>query len=256
MNFITGDQFKNKANYILDEQGLRENQILKNNTPIYFVKTNYIDNFFNSSFLPKSKFILITHNSDFSININHSEYMNYPYLVKWYAQNVDYKNDILVPIPIGIANAQWPHGNVEVLKNTIDQNHKKKLLMYANFNLNTNISVRKNCLQNIQIKYNKYIENNVSFDVYLKHTSESYFSICPLGNGIDSHRIWESLYLKTIPITENTYNIDYLKNKFNLPIIFINKWEEINNITLTEKTYYDTIKLFDPSILNVETFMI
>lgn len=255
MNFITGDQFKNKANYILDEQGFRKNKEQVNNIPIFFVKTNCIDIFFDSSFLPKSKFILITHNSDFNINSNYATYINYPYLVKWYAQNVDYKNDILIPIPIGIANSQWPHGDINILKNTIDQNHNKKGLVYANFNINTNIAVRKKCLQEVQIKYGEYLEKNVPFNVYLKHISESYFNICPLGNGIDSHRIWESLYLKTIPITENTYNISYLKNRLDLPIILINKWEEINNITLTEKTYYDIIKSFDPSILNIETFI-
>lgn len=255
MNFITGDQFKKQAHYILDEEGFRINKNHKNNIPIYFIKTNYIHDFFNSSFLPQLKFILITHNSDFNIDINYAKYLNYPYLVKWYAQNVDFENDILIPIPIGIANSQWPHGNTEVFKNIIDQNYKKRSLIYANFNLHTNLKVRKNCLENVKIKYSYSIENNVSFDVYLKHTAESYFSICPLGNGIDSHRIWESLYLNTIPITENTYNISYMSKKHNLPIILIKNWSEIKQLNLNADIYHNLIQNFNPQILNISEFL-
>jgi hypothetical protein len=256
MNFITGNKYKKYAHYIFDESGFHSNQQCASKILTFFIKTDYIKSFFDHFKIPNNPFIIITHNSDYAIDNHCKKYLEYPNLIKWYAQNVDYEHINLIPIPIGIANEQWSHGNATTLSNIINKQLNKKKLIYANFNIYTNIKQRQNCMQNIQKHKSISIEHNVSFETYLTHTAESYFSICPLGNGIDSHRIWESLYLKTIPITENTYNINYLQNKFNLPIIFINEWEEINNITLTEKIYYDTIKLFDPSILNVETFMI
>ena len=58
---------------------------------------------------------------------------------------------------------------------------------------------------------------------YLRDISQSDFCICPPGNGIDCHRIWECLYLGSIPITINHECFSQFKE---LPIIFINDWRE------------------------------
>jgi len=252
MKYITGHNFKKVSHYILDEFGFRPNQKIDKSVPIFFVKTDYIHQFFNSQLLPNSKFILITHNSDYSINIDHSIYLEYEHLHKWFAQNVDFEHKKLIPIPIGIANPEWEHGNIGVLDNIINANYEKNQLMYANFNLFTNPKQRNNCIKYIKPEF---IENNIPFHNYLKKIAQSYFNICPLGNGIDSHRIWESLYLKSVPIAEDTYNIRYLKNKFNLPIILIKDWPDLEKLLLNDTTYNDLIKNFDISILKIENFL-
>jgi len=252
MKYITGHNFKEVSSYILDEFGFRPNQKIDKSVPIFFVKTDYIHQFFNSQLLPSSKFILITHNSDYSIDINHSQYIEYEHLYKWFAQNVNYKHTKLIPIPIGIANPEWPHGNIEIIDRTISFNYKKNQLMYANFSIHTNPRQREACIKQIKPEF---IENNVTFDIYLKKIAQSYFNICPIGNGIDSHRIWESLYLKTVPIAEDTYNIRYLKNKFNLPIILIKDWSDLVQLSLNDKTYNDLIKDFNPNMLNISEFL-
>jgi hypothetical protein len=253
MQFITGNSFKNMAHYILDEFGFRFNRQLDTTTPIYFVKTDYVNQFFNSSMLPKKSFNLITHNSDYSIDKNHYKYIEYKFLNKWFAQNVNYKHLKLIPIPIGIANEEWPHGDISVLQKIIDKNYSKERIGYANFNTQTNPKQRKYCLKYIP---NYFIENNVDFSTYLKHTAKSYFSICPLGNGIDSHRIWESLYLMTIPIAERTLNASYLATRYNLPILFIDDWSEIHNLNLNKDLYKSIIKSFNTQILfNIVEFL-
>lgn len=251
MNFITGNNFKNISHYILDETGFRKNVETKG-ISTYFVKTDYVNDFFYSSLLPKSEFKLITHNSDFSINKKHALYLEYKFLKTWFAQNVDFQHNKLIPIPIGIANEQWPHGDTKILQYVIDQNYHKTQLIYANFNIKTNPQNRNYCIKYIS---SEYIENNVSFEIYLKHTAQSYFTICPLGNGIDSHRIWESLYLKSIPIAENTYNIRQLKTKYNLPIILIDDWSNLPALELNLNVYHNMIKNLDISKLTVENFI-
>lgn len=254
MNFITGHAFKNKANYILDEYGFRKNKDNNQTSiPIYFVKTDYIHQFFNSALLPNFPFILITHNSDYGIDITYSQYLQYEYLKKWFGQNINYQHIKLIPIPIGIANPEWPHGNIDTLLNIINFKYYKSQTMYANFSLHTNPRQRRECLKYIK---SEFIENNVSFETYLTKIAKSYFNICPLGNGIDSHRIWESLYLNTIPITENTYNISYLKNKYNLPILLINDWSELPYLDLNKNIYQKLIQKFDSQILNTELFLV
>lgn len=254
MEFITGNNFKEYCDFILDEHGFRQQTIeyKKSQTPVFFVKTDYIEFFFSSALLPKENFILLTHNGDLEINSKHIKYLNYTFLQKWYAQNVNIIHEKLIPIPIGIANPQWPHGDISVLNSVIQSNPKRDRLMYANFSINTNYKQRSYCLKFIS---SKYIENNVSFQTYLTHIAQSYFNICPLGNGIDSHRIWESLYLRTVPIVEDTYNIRYLQRSFNLPIILVNDWNKLMNLDLSDTLYNEVIGNFDSSILIVENFI-
>jgi len=253
MNFITGNNFKHIANYILDEFGFRHNKHTEDN-PTYFVKTDYIHEFFNSPLLPNITFSLITHNSDHDINHSHAEYLGYNFLNRWFAQNVNYEHQKLIPIPIGVANPEWPHGNISILKAVIKENNIKKNIAYANFNIRTNHQQREYCLNNIPEKIVE-IENNVDFYTYLKHTSQAYFSICPLGNGIDSHRIWESLYLHTVPIVEMTHNIKWLTKKYNLPIIIIQDWAELSQMTLNASLYETMIKNFNVNCLSIDNFI-
>jgi len=255
MEFITGNNFKKYCNFILDENGFRQQNITRTKpqtTPIFFVKTDYVDSFFSGSLLPKESFILLTHNSDHSIGHQYIKYLEYPFLKSWYAQNVNLIHPKLIPIPIGIANSEWPHGDVSTLESVILSDLKKNQLMYANFNVNTNYKQRSYCLKFID---NRYIENNVSFQTYLNNTAQAYFSICPLGNGIDSHRIWESLYLKTVPVVEDTYNIRRLQNSLNLPIVIVKEWKELTDLNLNIQLYNNTINSFNPDVLTIENFI-
>lgn len=252
MNFITGNSYKRYAHYIWDEDGFHKNNQCYSKTLTFFIKTDYLMPFLNSSYITNDPFVLITHNSDLDINSFYSQYLELPNLIKWYAQNVNYRHEKLIPIPIGIANEQWPHGNTKILQSVIDKKYPKKQLIYANFNISTNPKQREYCLKYIRPQY---IENSVPFETYLQHTAESYYSICPLGNGIDSHRIWESLYLKTIPIVENTYSIKYLILKYKLPIITINDWSEIPQVNLDQSLYNNLIKNFYSSKLSIKNII-
>ena len=80
---------------------------------------------------------------------------------------------------------------------------------------------------------------------YFNYLATFNFGICPEGNGIDSHRLWECFYLKVIPIVLNNPFIEKVKNKYNLPMIILNDWNELKDIKLE---YND----FDNSILDFQ----
>lgn len=50
------------------------------------------------------------------------------------------------------------------------------------------------------------------------------FVLCPRGNGEDTHRLWETLYMGRIPIVRRTAAAD---DWDGLPIAWINSWEEV-----------------------------
>ena len=63
------------------------------------------------------------------------------------------------------------------------------------------------------------------------------FVISPRGNGVDCHRTWEALYLRTIPIVKKSIHM----NEFSeLPILFVNDWSELSYNVL--KAFYERVE--------------
>jgi hypothetical protein len=57
------------------------------------------------------------------------------------------------------------------------------------------------------------------------------FCICPEGNGVDTHRLWECLYLKVVPIVVNS-QFTKLLIKYNIPMVIIEKWDDFDDTLL------------------------
>jgi len=231
--FITGMGYRKKCDFIYDEfYQFDINKVNQFDGMKIFVKTDMLNDF-KSIILPniKNKFILYTHNSDLSINDSYLSIMNNDYLLKWYGQNINFLHYKLFSIPIGIANIRWPHGNTDIIKKVMIENNKKVNNVYCNIDINTNMNERTTCLNSIYPIKNS---ERVDFESYLREISKSYFVISPNGNGIDCHKTWESIYFKSIPVVTNSINISYYKE---YPILIIEKWSDLKNISLDENLY-------------------
>ena len=239
MELITGNKFKKICHYSYDEFGfVIQSEPTDNETLKVFVKIDYVHRFFMNP--PSKPFILITHNGDLPVDNEYLRYMDNPNLLKWYGQNIMTTHPKLQSIPIGIANEKWPHGNESIFFEVLQKDIKKERLIYVNFDVNTNRHERNYCLSELN---NKGLEmgGKLPFNQYLEEVAKSYFVISPNGNGVDCHKTWESLYLKSIPIVTKSINVDFYKN---YPIIIINDWSELNLSILTVDTYN---KLWDNS---------
>jgi|LauGreDrversion4_2_1035121.scaffolds.fasta_scaffold275706_2 hypothetical protein len=152
------------------------------------------------------------------------------------------KNENTFGLPLGITNdcddslLHKIYGNKEIMIEVINQNIDKSNLSYMNFNI-SNYPIER------QFVFDKFKNENwvvigdigTSLDSrikFLQDIKSSKFVFCPRGNGVDTHRIWESLYMGSIPIViyEETHHL------FNdLPILFIKDWSEITEEFLNEK---------------------
>ena len=63
------------------------------------------------------------------------------------------------------------------------------------------------------------------------------YNICPPGNGLDTHRFWESLMVNTIPIVVKTKFTSNLE-KLGIPGLYIDKWSDLNNFNDEELTNF------------------
>lgn len=177
-----------------------------------FVFTHDLNIFYDKFKHYTNNKIIITHNSDHEIKEKYNFKLHF-------CQNTFICDNSIIPLPIGIENTQWFDNNLfhKIRKLKIPKNK----FIYFYFNQNTHPS-RKQC-------YNKLcdiLEWNTSkpkLDYFIELASHKY-AICPRGNGLDTHRIWECLYLNTIPIVIKS---DF-PNITNLPIIVLNDWSELN----------------------------
>jgi hypothetical protein len=168
---------------------------------------------------------IISHNSDYEINEDYTDFINN--VNYQFSQNVLINHPKLKAIPIGIENRQYFDHNI--FHNIRKRNDiKKEKNIYFLFSLTTHAS-RIDCYNILKDKL--CFSNKVPKEEYFIELKKHKYAICPRGNGIDTHRIWECLYLDVIPIiiTKDFINID------NLPIIILNSWADLNENNLSNK---------------------
>jgi hypothetical protein len=187
----------------------------------------------------KNPFVLITHNSD--ENIINKETVNnileHPLLIRWYGQNVDYVHPKLRFLPIGLANSQWPHGNLLIYEHIFNTQIEKTQSVFMNFKVDTNPIKRIVCKNILEKKINMLqmvdpITNILRLSLYK-------YCICPEGNGLDTHRLWECYYLRVVPILlRNTYS-EIIQKETGLPMILLHSWMEFDYDKLPEYHTFD-----------------
>jgi hypothetical protein len=263
MSYISGEKLQEltdctvilntKAYYFLSDQLRRTNtkcyifNLNVSNIPYdlcnaksVFVYTQMLDFFFDKIYPSmRNSFVLVTHNSDDGVSERYKVFLDGNKIIKWFGQNVEFEHTKLVPLPIGIANSQWPHGNLELLDKIRKENNPKTNLVYKNFEISTSSANRQH-VNELTNANNIPMSSKVDQENYLRSISKSMYNICPRGNGIDCHRTWESLYLGTIPVV-----IDCVHNRGfqELPMLFVpnNDWNTITKSFL-ESHYQEMMR--------------
>jgi hypothetical protein len=238
MDWIQGEKFWQIADFIYTPKEVRKDDYyrLRNTFDVkklydgcvIYTHTTYVRELFTILKHLSVIVTVITHNSDANIDVSYDIPEN---VIKWYTQNVDTLNPTVESIPIGLENNRWfpkirKKEKMLALMNS-SENPTLKNLLYVNHNINTNPDKRSIVYELLKGKDGVTIEegkNGIDFDRYLINIFTHRFVACPEGNGIDTHRVWECLYLGTIPIVVRNYNTQFYQD---LPICFIDNWEEI-----------------------------
>lgn len=195
------------------------------NPKLLFLNTEDVDELMNHLHKFQNPFILLTHNSDTNVTEKYVPLCEHPKLIRWYTQNLCIQHPRVRFLPIGFANPIWPHGNYEMLTQIRSTLGEKMIPFYANFLVETNRKAREECLEKIEEK-GIYVFPRSPAPIYLDQLSKSIFCICPEGNGIDTHRFWESLYLLTVPIVLRNPLTENLSHDY--PCILLDSWDELD----------------------------
>lgn len=193
------------------------------NPPIIFCYSHRLHDFSSKLDFFKNKFTLLTHNSDENITEQYQLLLDHDKIIKMYSQNIMTNHPKLHLLPIGLANSMWPHGNCNTIINIINKKKKKEKEVYFFFNIGTNVIKRMECKIALE-KKGLVFGSNIDHQSYLEYLAEHKFVICPDGNGIDSHRIWESFYLGVIPILLRNDFTTQLEKLY--PCVVLDSWDD------------------------------
>jgi hypothetical protein len=63
------------------------------------------------------------------------------------------------------------------------------------------------------------------------------FVVCPEGNGIDTHRLWETLYMGGVPIVSSNSYMNGLYRR--LPVVVLDDWRQLNEVDFLERAWLE-----------------
>lgn len=196
------------------------------NPRLVFCYGNSLLKFQSKILLLKNPFILVSHNADQEIDERFTSIFSAQNLLFWHAQNVLIKNKKLGGLPIGFANSMWKHGDIDVIQRIGGLEIDKVRDFYFYFSMHTNKAKREDCRRKIEgsgLTFDMPLSN---YETYLRHLATHKYSICPPGNGVDSHRIWECLYLNVIPVLLRSEFSERVCRRF--PCILLDDWRDFN----------------------------
>jgi hypothetical protein len=238
--FISGDAFADNADfqaYGPRYRSVRNQSSNISEAQVIFCPGHMVEQLVEEYGKSISARILILGNSD-------REYEDFdfkiPKSVKHiFAQNMLFSNSAMATgIPIGIENLRLnTNGHTSLFKPSV-QSYTSKILV-GPFGMTHPERLELQWLQSENVDEVSFIQKRLSPSNYSRLAQDYSFIAAPRGNGIDTHRLWETLYRGAIPLVRDTVwlsNFPFLSSI----VIKMDSWtkEEIKHqLTLTKAIF-------------------
>jgi hypothetical protein len=195
------------------------------------------------------KQILVVGHSDLPVSKDDLRYIKFFGYKKVYGVNVLNTDEFSESIPLGITNfcddsdLHKLFGNIEHFRIAHHGSQVKDVFdnsIYVNFTTSNNLSERGSLINLLKSANNVHFENTVFTESgrvnYLKSLRNYAMVPCPEGNGFDTHRLWETLYMGGTPIVKEC---DYLPSVLkHLPVIVLSDWNKIQDSQNLEEQWH------------------
>ena len=261
MNFITGEKFQNLCDHHLSIEEFMPFELYPSdkhidinefdftnfdNGSLVHINSDLIDNLiperkddniFEKLSQFENSFTLVVHNNDANFSDRELKYFEIFNCKKIYSQNVITYDNRVIPLPIGLSNSCWEWGNLDIWDKVLQEDIDKDNFIYFNFEIDGGCrdEKRPDCYESIS-KQNILWQSNKDMYTYVRNLKSYKFNISPQGNGIDCHRTWEALYLKTIPIVDRNATTEHFSKWF--PMVLVDDWKEFD-VESVRGTYDD-----------------
>jgi hypothetical protein len=226
--YLCSDTYWANSQYsILDEKDL--NQFLKSYDPKVEYKSVYIvgemvQMLLNAkSLMPKVRTLIIMESDTTQYESELSSL--YPFVGKIHSNNLIGSSSRCSPLPLGLERQAYRSaGRLNNFKyQSLIKNKKRSIQFLIAWNDKTNPN-RK--FYRAQFKADSrcfIVENRLHARTIHKLVRKSKFIPCPAGNGLDTHRVWEAIYLGAVPVI--------LESEFcgdsTWPVLIVENWSEL-----------------------------
>lgn len=178
---------------------------------------------------PRLQRVLLAGHSDYPLTDEIAD--RYP-RATWFSTNTQTKR--VNGLPLGITNDtdESPihriYGNIPMMLEVAQLPRQIKNLVYLNFAVHTYPSERgpvKEMFTGVPwVTHGESVNTFEGRRIFLEDIRNHTFVLCPRGNGIDTHRLWETLYMGSIPIVKrDVAHAGWM----DLPILFVDDWKEV-----------------------------
>jgi hypothetical protein len=174
---------------------------------------------------PPSQPCWITGMSDYSIRDETSLRFDGLYK-KWYGINVTRIDPNIISVPLGVDTHSDGSGRkAAILYNISRESHPlAETLAYMNFSVHTYPQER--AIVDLFFSELPWVKSELNiglpYETYCRNVRAHKFMFCPRGNGPDTHRFWESIYLGSIPIVLDYPEMSTFFSK--LPCVKVKSW--------------------------------
>lgn len=233
--YISGDGFRRLARHVYDEKTSRSLAKRIREGEIVFVSTDHARQFF-ADFDPEItvRYRLITHNSDLPVD-EALIAMAGSNVEAWYAQNCAYRHERVMPIPIGLENLHHYRAGVPGEFSTLAKRAgPRKSRVLASFSIGTSRDERETA--NRFASMSPCVDSmpaRLTQDQYLRTAATYKFLLSPPGNGLDTHRTWEAMYLGVVPIVKDSVAMQSFAER-GLPLWIMAAWDQLPSLTEAE----------------------
>ena len=179
---------------------------------------------------PASASLIVAGHSDYPITDTIAN--RYP-ATKWWSVNSESLR--VNGLPLGITNdcddspIHRIYGNIPMMGEVAEEPRSIVNRVYLNCSLHTHPS-RQHVYNLFHTKpwvtIGKQENTMEGRKNFLRQIRNHEFVLCPRGNGVDTHRLWETLYMGSIPIVQR--HITH-RGWEDLPIAWIDSWEEVTS---------------------------
>ena len=205
---------------------------------VHFCKIDDVLQFFERLRLTRRRIILVTGEGDIPCDEFRQRFMP-ANVIRWFATNVTHSHPRVTALPLGLGSAQ---DSVTMSGDQLSEGRKQGLerekWLYVNFRSETNPSIRQPIFDYFESL--SRTEEWITLESplfqggkkgFLHNLLTHKFVLCPPGNGVDTHRMWESLAAGAIPIVLRSHVVEPFKG---MPILRVDSYEEVTKELLKE----------------------
>jgi hypothetical protein len=190
--------------------------------------------------VPRSSRVAVVGRSDRPFRVCFAEIFWKLNFTRVYSTNVVETNDFVRSLPLGLPNEardseyQFVLSDQKMLLSAytlVPQRDNFDLSIYVNFRPETSILHRGGLLDFLKscklqkVIYGTFDRSPEGRMEYLCDLRKYNFVLCPQGNGIDTHRLWETLYVGGFPVVLEGTSLDEVLRL--LPVVLLDSWERL-----------------------------